>query len=472
MHTPKIDFLKLQNKNSSLLFPRAAKEALRNRFFILLFFGVALGSIIAINRSIRDEGNTMEQKTFSFFGSMRSLIGSSDKELKGERDGRINILVLGVGGEGHDGANLTDTIILVSVNPKTKQVGLLGIPRDLLAPIPGYGYRRINNAYAFAEEVRRGTGGALAKKVVSNVFGLDVNYFITIDFNGFKQMIDDLGGVTVEVEKSFTDHYYPTEDFKTQIISFKAGRQSMDGVSALAYARSRHGNNGEGSDFARSKRQQNLIMAVRDKSLSLGVIANPAKLLRVYQTFSNHISTDFESWEVLRLANMLKDIRQEKVARKTLESAPYGPLVPAMIEGAFVLLPESGSWDEIRSIAQNIFSSANQPEQKKKKITIELQNGTVVPGYAAGIAEILRREGYQVTKIENAKLRDYEKTVIYENGGQKEYQEDLVNLRGLLGANVSLSPLREAQEDAGAKEQKNADFLIILGTLSLTVLQQ
>lgn len=471
MHTPKIDFLKPQNKNSSLLQPRA-KGVLRYRFFIILFFAASLGSVLAINRSIRDEEGIVEQKTFSFFGSMRSLIGSGDKELRGERDGRINILVLGVGGEGHEGANLTDTIILVSVDPKTKQVGMLGIPRDLLAPIPGYGYRRINNAYAFAEEVRSGSGGALAKKVVGDVFGLEVNYFITVDFNGFKQLIDDLGGVTVDVEKGFTDPYYPTENFKTQVVSFEAGRQSMDGSQALAYARSRHGTNGEGSDFARSKRQQNLIMAVRDKSLSLGVIANPAKLLRIYQTFSDHISTDFESWEVLRLANMIKDVRQDKIVRKTLEEAPYGPLVPRMIEGAFVLLPESGSWDEVRSTAQNIFTSANRPEQKKKKITIEIQNGTVVPGYAAGIAEILRREGYQVTKVGNAKLRDYEKTVIYENIGQTEYPEDLVKLRGLLGANVSPSPLPQAQEGAVAKEEQSTDFIIILGTLSLAVLQQ
>src|SRR3989344_4098639 len=106
MHTPKIDFLKPQNKNSSLLQPRA-KGVLRYRFFIILFFAASLGSVLIINRSIRDEENIVEQKTFSFFGSMRSLMGSGDKELRGERDGRINILVLGVGGEGHEGANLT-----------------------------------------------------------------------------------------------------------------------------------------------------------------------------------------------------------------------------------------------------------------------------------------------------------------------------------------------------------------------------
>ncbi len=472
MHTPKIDFLKPNNKNSKLLFPRTAPRA-RNSFLIIFLFAAALGSVIIINYSGRNEENIIEQKTFSFFSSMKSLITSGDRELKGERDNRINILVLGIGGEGHEGANLTDTIILLSVNPKTKQIGMISIPRDLLAPIPGYGYRRINNAYAFAEDALPGSGGNTAKKVVGDIFSLEINYFVTVNFNGFKQLIDDLGGVSIDIENSFTDPYYPTDDFKTKVVSFKAGRQLMDGTAALQYARSRHGGNGEGSDFARSKRQQNLIMAIRDKALSLAVFANPAKLLRIYQTFSEYISTDFESWEIIRLANILKDAPPEKIVRRTLEETPYGPLVPRMIDGAFVLLPESGSWDEIRSMAQNIFS-ATAPEQKKKKITVEIQNGTVVPGYAAGVAEILRREGYQVIKIGNAKLRDYEKSVIYENGDKEKLEEDMIKIRSLLGANVSTSPLlpQGMENSATGTKQQNADFLIILGTLSLAVLQQ
>lgn len=472
MNTPKVDFLKPQN-NSKFLIPRT-KGVLRNRFFILLFLVLAIGGIAAL-RHARLGGDEMiePQNKFSFLGSMRSLISGGEKQLKGEKEGRINILLMGIGGEGHDGANLTDTIILASINPKTKQVGMLGIPRDLLAPIPGYGYRKINNAYAFAEDTVKGSGGNNVKKVVGDVFGLEVHYFVTVDFEGFRQLIDDIGGVTVDVEKSFTDSFYPTDDFKTRVVSFTAGRQTMNGTEALRYARSRHGNNGEGSDFARAKRQQKIIVAARDKLLSLGVMANPAKMARIYQTVSEHIATDVESWEILRLASILKDVRSGEIARQTLEEAPEGPLVPSMVNGAFVLLPESGSWDELRSIAQNIFIV--QPQEKKsEKISVEIQNGTVVPGYAAKVAELLRREGYQVLKISNAQSRDYEKTVIYGAPETGSHEEELIKIRSLLDANVAPSPLLPASSAAtsSGKGQSTADFLIILGTLSLAVLEK
>ena len=473
MHTPKIDFLKPQNNDSKLLIPRT-KGVLRNRFFILLFFVFAVGGIFAIRQvKINGENADEPQKKFSFLGSMRALISGGEKQIKGEKDGRINILLLGIGGEGHDGANLTDTIILTSINTKTKQVGMLGIPRDLLAPIPGYGYRKINNAYAFAEEVSAGTGGLNAKKVVGDVFGINVHYFVTVDFEGFRQMIDDLGGVTVDVEKSFTDSFYPTDDFKTRVVSFNAGRQTMNGEEALHFARSRHGNNGEGSDFARVKRQQKIIMAARDKMLSLGVLVNPAKMMRIYQTVSEHISTNIETWEILRLASLLRDVRGNEIARQTLELVPEGPLIPSMVNGAFVLLPESGSWDELRAAAQNIFTVREQAKISKK-ITVEIQNGTAIPGYAAKVAEMLRQQGYQVLKVSNAKSKDYEKTVIFGSDGSDQRQEDIIKIRGLLNANVApavLLPTSSTNTDMGAQKSA-ADFLIILGMLSLAVLEK
>lgn len=473
MHTPKVDFLKPQNNNSKLLIPRT-KGISRNRFFIALFFIFAVAGMAAIRQINLNSENTIEpQKKFSFINSMRSLISGGERQVKGEKDGRINILLMGIGGEGHDGANLTDTIILTSINTKTKQVGMLSIPRDLLAPIPGYGYRKINNAYAFAEETAKGSGGSNVKKVVGDVFGLEVHYFVTVDFDGFRQLIDDIGGVTVDVEKTFTDSFYPTDDFKTKVVSFTAGRRTMEGDEALRYARSRHGNNGEGSDFARAKRQQKIIMATRDKLLSLGVLANPAKMMRIYQTVSEHTFTDIEAWEILRLATLLKDVRSNEIARQTLETAPDGPLISSMINGAFVLLPESGSWDELRSMAQNIFT-VQQPSRVSEKTTVEIQNGTAVPGYAAKVAEMLRHEGYQVLKISNAKSKDYEKTVIYGNQEMEYRQDDLIKIRGLLDANVSpslLLPASSATTSAGA-QQSTADFLIILGTLSLAVLEK
>lgn len=482
MHLPKVDFLKPSSENESKRakapFP-AAPEAPRKLFFIIIFFIAAITGVVIINRykPSGDKANT--SKTFSFLNSLRSLIGSGDRELKGEGDGRINILVLGIGGVGHEGTNLTDTIILLSIDPKTKRIGLLSIPRDLLVPIPGYGYKKINNANSFGEEAFPGSGGLLAKKTVEDLLGINVPYYIRVDFAGFRQLIDELGGVTIEVTKDFTDSSYPTEDFKTQTVTFYSGRQLMDGEKALQYVRSRHGGGGEGSDFARGKRQQKLLLGIRDKVLSRGMLVNPAKILRVYQTLSEHISTDLESWELLRLANMIKDVNSEKITKHTLETVPEGPLLERIIDGAFVLLPESGSWDELREAAQNIFSVSRSEESKRENaLTIEIQNGTVIPGFAAGVAELLKRSGYQIIKIGNAKNRDYEKTVIYEQQKKDEYPEELIKIKTLLDANVSPIPpaylgvdLENGILRPQANNRKIADFLIILGNRSVALIQ-
>ncbi|MBI2098892.1 LCP family protein [Candidatus Uhrbacteria bacterium] len=477
MPAPKINFLEKINSAQN---PRK-RGRFRNRFFLVAFFVLALTGVIMINRDAGSANKNEGRNKFSFLSGVRSLIASGDRALKGEKEGRVNILLLGIGGEGHEGQNLTDTIILASIDPKTKQVGMLSIPRDLFVPIPGYGYRRINNAYAFAEETIPGSGGRFTSEVVGDLLNLTVHYFARVDFQGFKKLVDILDGVTINVERDFTDPLYPTDDFLTQALSFRAGSQTMDGERALEYVRSRHGSNGEGSDFARSKRQQKILLAVRDKILSRGFLGSPAKLIKTWQTLSEHAETDLEPWELARLGAFARDVSPQKIAKHGLETAPDGPLVARLIDNAFVLLPASGTWDEVREIAKNIFSSP--PEQKKGNLpTVEIQNGTNVPGFAAGVAELLKRSGYRVVKIGNSRTRDYEKTVIYEIKPGSE-SDALVKLRTMLDANVSVTLpgfynggsgnelAIEGGAPAGGSALPNADFLIILGSRSLAVIQ-
>ncbi len=479
MNNPKIDFLRPSQRNdgqtSQTNVPHANK-IWRNIFLIAILTIAACTGFIAMRRS-GTENIDRSKKTFSFLGSMRSLISSGDKQLKGEHEGRINVALLGIGGAGHEGPNLTDTIILASIEPKTKRVAMLSIPRDMFVPIPGYGYRRINNANAFAEEALPGTGGIMMKEVLGDLLDMDVHYYVRVDFEGFRKLVDDLGGVIIDVEKNFSDPLFPTENFKNRTVTFNEGPQLMDGERALEYARSRHGTNGEGSDFARARRQQKLLLGIRDKVLSLGVLANPAKLFRAWQTVSEHVSTDMEAWELARLANLLKDVEPNTIVRRTLETAPEGPLVARMIDGAFALLPESGTWDEVRGIAKNIFTMA--PEVKKKTMpTVEIQNGTVVPGFAASTAELLNRSGFKVVKIGNAKLRDYEKSIIYEVK-DPEHKEDLAKLKEILNAQISGALLDGVPTlpatTSGTNELgsfvPNVNFLIILGTQSLAVIK-
>ena len=139
-----------------------------------------------------------------------SALGSSPEDvIEGYKEDRVNILLLGVGGKGHDGGYLTDTIILASYKPSTEQVSMLSIPRDLIIPIPGYGWRKVNNLYSIAEVNDPGTGGDYTKQILSQIFDEQIPYYIRLDFKGFTELIDLIGGVDVEVPNTLSDYQYP-----------------------------------------------------------------------------------------------------------------------------------------------------------------------------------------------------------------------------------------------------------------------
>ncbi len=404
------------------------------------------------------------------------LIRSNDKLLKGEKDGRVNFLLLGMGGAGHEGAYLTDTIILASFQPKDKKIALISIPRDLVVPMPGYGWRKINNVNAFAEAKERGSGGAAVQSVVSEVFNLPIHYYIRVDFDGFKKLIDKLGGLSIYVDRSFTDYQYPTDDFKYQVVSFKEGWQVMDGETALKFVRSRHGTNGEASDFARSRRQQKILVALKEKILSFGTFLNPIKLQNVYETMKDSIDTNMEMWEIVRLRRLADDLDTENIIHQVISADPGGLLVAANVDGAYILEPRTGDFSEIQTMAKNIFNLKSPIvfEKKPMPTRVEIQNGTKKTGLAARTAEILKKMNFEVIKIGNAKEQNYERTIIYDlTQGQKNQELNL--LREKLDADISLSipswltssitpsEVTIFTPSALAEEKQPIDFLIILG---------
>lgn len=178
---------------------RRAKTISKLVTYLLIIF-VILTIFFGINVIGSGENLAKTLGNASLWGQLKFLISSDDKQLAGEKENRINVLLLGMGGLDHDGPFLTDTVIVASFKPSTNQVALISLPRDLLVPIPGYDWRKINNANAFGEMANPGQGGELAKKVVNEIFDLPINYYVRIDFAGFKQIIDDLGGVTINVE--------------------------------------------------------------------------------------------------------------------------------------------------------------------------------------------------------------------------------------------------------------------------------
>lgn len=419
------------------LYPRGKKIFKVSRFIIYLLsvliiaFVVFSYQVLFTNNSITD----VFSGKVNIFKQLRSLAGDGSR-LDGESDNQVNILLLGMGGAGHEGPYLTDTIILASLKPSTGQVAMVSLPRDLLTEIPGFGWWKINNANAFGEQHNSGSGGSLTKEVVQNIFNVPIHYYIRVDFSGFEKVIDDLDGLKINVEKSFIDFQYPTDDFKYQVVNFDQGWQTMDGETALKYARSRHGNNGEGSDFARSKRQQKILSALKERILSYDFLLSPRKINKILQEFATHLRTDLEPWEAIRLAKLFEKVDTSNVITKVLEDSPNGLLYASLVNEAYVLQPRSGDWEQVRYLFNNIFQK-EAVVAEKKDVAVEIKNGTTINGLASKSSQELKLLGYRVLQIGNAPTQAYSKTEIYKMNGrdltsaqeflEKKYQTKIID---------------------------------------------
>jgi len=411
----------------------------------------------------------------SFLNKLRHLVPIADKQLLGEESDRINVLLLGMGGEGHDGAYLTDTIMLASLKPSTKQVALVSIPRDLTAPVSGW--RKINSVNAYAEQQTPGSGGAATTKAIEELLQTPITYYIRVDFAGFERIIDEVGGVEINVENTFDDYTYPIngqEDnpnyySRFEHLHFDAGLQRMDGALALKYARSRHALGPEGSDFARARRQQLLLEAVKEKLLSRQTLLNPVVLTKLISEFNKDISTNLSAWELLRLWDLSKDVKREQIINKVLSDAPDGLLVSGKgQDGAYILTPRSGNFSEIKSLVQNIFESTNSVVPAPETIEpitdnarVFIANGTWITGLAGKTSSTLEEYQFKVVGTGNAVERNYEQTVIYDlSSGEKN--NSLIALKKMTGATQAFnSPSWLEQYKTG---DNKSDFLLILGT--------
>ncbi len=385
----------------------------------------------------------------SFWEGMVRLAIKHDKLLKGELYNRTNVLILGMGGVEHEGPYLTDTIILGSIKPQEKLLSLMSIPRDLYVPVPDYGWQKINAANSLGENNHQ-DGGKLTSRVVENILDLPVHYWITVDFSAFKDLIDMLGGVEINVERSFVDTQFPGPNYTYRVISFEKGLQLMSGQRALQYARSRHGNNDEGSDFARAKRQQKIISAIYKKIVEQNIDSRPQKILQLYNILSNKITTSLDFPELIRLAKILNEINEEKIINYVYGGSPHGLLYADTNNvGAYVLKTKSGNFKEMAEIAKNIFNQ--QPsattEQKDNKTSstdsnsqqgvtipevgnlpvigssnddiinydnrIVVLNGTNINGLAAATKKKLETAGLIVPKIGNSPVKSFSGSIIY-----------------------------------------------------------
>lgn len=348
--------------------------------FVLILFGIGLFKLV------------------KFIPVFWELVFKKEVDLKKTEQSRVNVLLLGVGGGKHEGPDLTDTVIFTSIDPKTKRVTLVSLPRDLWIPELN---AKINAAYTFGEEKQKGGGLPLTKAIVSKVLDQQIDYAVKIDFSGFEKAVDMMGGLDIDVENTFDDYAYPITGLETEPcgfdevkiaslsaeiatgsateweafpcryehLHFDAGRQHMNGETALKYVRSRHGGGGEGSDFARSKRQEKVISAFKDKMFSAETVLNPGKVFRLLDILEGSIEMDIKQEEYddfIRLARQkMEGAKINSAIIDVGDGERFGLLVnpPKSDEyrGAWVLAPRTGNgnYSELQDYVKCIIEGKN-----------------------------------------------------------------------------------------------------------------
>ncbi len=458
--------------------PRPNKKTKR----LFIYLGI-LGVIIFLfaGKVLVSSKSSSEWFKNTFFSGLSHLVINPTSQLEGEENDRINILLLGMGGKNHEGGNLTDTIILLSLKPSTKQAAMISIPRDMVAPDSKGNWKKINSINAYAEKEKEGSGGKAVCDTLSTLLDEPIPYYIRADFEGFVNIIDEVGGVDVYVENTFDDYTYPISgredaaDYYSRFehLHFDKGWQKMDGSTALKYARSRHSLGVEGSDFARAKRQQIVLEAAKDKVLSRNTLTNPATLTKIIGQLDSHIGTNLQISEMIKLWNMFKDIQKAQITNKVLDNSTSGLLIDGRGDGgAYILLPRGNNFRPIRDMIDTIFGDILQPGSnssdifvpeiknseiiKLKKIkepaTIEILNGTWISGIASKASVVLKEAGFTVLKLGNSQERNYTRNTIYDlTYGTKE--EALEALKTAYNAEVSFSWPLWLEEKISAYEE-------------------
>lgn len=291
------------------------------------------------------------EKTFSLVNSrMFTRVLHIDNENGYHEENRIDILLLGIRGKGDPlaGEYLTDTMMVLSIKTDEGKAAMLSVPRDLFVRIPGWGkMEKINAAYAYGLALHR-DGLRTATLAVERVVGVDIDYTVAVNFSAFTALIDMVGGVDVYVPREFVEASQWGFAFRVP-----QGMNHMDGNTALYYARSRYAT----SDFDRARRQQDILIALEDKIMDLGVLANPIKLGKMLDALSAGVDTDIDFISLLGLVKYADQIDRSTLTRMVLDDSPNGFLVSGYANSAYVLYPKEGieNYSNIKEQFRNIF---------------------------------------------------------------------------------------------------------------------
>lgn len=386
---------------------------------------------------------------YKIYKSMSGIFGEnapgllgllSSRQLKGEGSGRVNVLLLGVGDPGHSGETLSDTIMVLSYDVATKQVAMISVPRDLYVDInDDCGSNKINYAHACGElQKYPGGGPALASETITKVLGLPIHYYARVNFTGFKEVVDAVGGIDVNVEEDLYDYLYPTDNGGVTTLYIKKGMQHMNGETALKFARSRETT----SDFDRARRQQLVLAAIKTKVTDTSTLLNPTKIISLVDALGNNIKTDFDLSYVQRAIDLFKNVNTSSIKNLVFDNSVKGLLTDSSSDYAgYILIPRAGMYDysKLQAAANNIFADQSIATEDAK---IAVLNGTSTPGLAGKVAEKLQNNDFNIVTIDSADSQKYLVTEIMDgtNGskpGTIAALEKYFNIKSVKGTTPS-----------------------------------
>ena len=428
------------------------------KFLLKSFLAVFIISAIFISVFLYDILSTGQKIFFSNENSsiikqLGELVFNPTEKLAGENKGRVNILLLGIGGKGHSGGELTDTIMIASIKPATNEASLLSIPRDLYVQIPNTNRSSKINAVKFlGDSSKEENGIELLKQTVGEVSGLDIHYYVQLDFDGFIKIVDDLGGIDIYLKNDINDPAYPNFNRGYDPFYITKGWHHLDGTTALKVARSRHSTMG---DFDRIEKQQDIIKATKQKVFEKYSRLDVFAFKKIFDSLGDNLRTDIQLKEFPRFYKLAKKIKNYKIVTEVVDTKRY--LNRTHIGMGYTLQTKDGTYEDIKNLSANIFDLEISDERKEliknESATIEIQNGTGSLDLANKIAEDLENLGYKIINSTNINTPDFSGVRIYNNS-----KETKPNTLEFLKEKFN-GIIMEVSND----ESNKTDFVIVLG---------
>ncbi len=423
--------------------------------------------------------NKLTQASNSIFYSkgekatLRSTISeltkkSDESTLDGYNQGRINILLLGIAGKDtfKQGELLTDTVMVASIDIASHRVALMSLPRDLLVETDS-GLNRLNAFYGLGEKQFKGADEI--EIAVEQVIDQEIHYYVVMDFAGFTKTVDALDGINIDVPRPIDDQLYPGPGYSYEPFIIDEGFQKLDGETALKYVRSRHDD--PESDFGRAKRQQQVLRAIRNKTLSLGTLTNPFRITELFTVLGTHLKTNIQTSEAHAFNALLKKVDTQNITTVVVDAWKKDSLLKSIKKttpvGTVVgLTPRSGDWDEINEYAKEIFSLE---KITLRRDAIVAEDPLVLIRNASGqkiigdrVQKLLKGIGFTNVEIQTVRSTELVSSVSDFTGGQKPFSLNEIISRITSNQRKPSDDLLDLHPQSSNNKTKEA-ILVILG---------